>query len=33
MCYHIGNNGMTTEDAGTIQIYLLHIIDEIPVTK
>ena len=29
----IGNDGMTTEDAGTIQRYLLHIIDEIPVEK
>lgn len=33
MCYYIGNNGMTTEDAGTIQRYLLHIIDEMPVKK
>ena len=29
----IGNDGMTTEDAGTIQRYLLHIITEIPVKK
>jgi hypothetical protein len=29
----VGNNGMTTEDAGTIQRYLLHIIDELPVEK
>ena len=27
----IGNNGMTTEDAGAIQRYLLHIITELPV--
>ncbi|MCR5601312.1 MAG: 1,4-beta-glucanase [Ruminococcus sp.] len=27
----IGNNGMTTEDAGAIQRYLLHLIKEIPV--
>lgn len=29
----IGSNGMTTEDAGTIQSYLLHIIDKLPVEK
>ncbi|MBP5581349.1 MAG: 1,4-beta-glucanase, partial [Ruminococcus sp.] len=29
----IGNNGMTTEDAGTIQRYLLKLIPSIPVTE
>ena len=29
----VGNNGMTTEDAGTIQRYLLKLIDKLPVKK